>query len=295
MRAPHALVALAVVASGCVAAEPARPTPTAVPSPTATASIVSVSLSFAVVGRGASPAAHSSGPAIVVVGSLDEVPLLSNDLAPTYVRDAGALDRVRRADFARERFVAVFAGPQPSGGYSISVREVRADGDTVRLRVDLGRPAPGDSVSLAVDHPFQVLSLAGSLPLRPGMRWRAERGDGTVLVDHVYCGVELQRLDRPQDAAVRDCFLAARRAARTAQFVFVARTSEGDPVPLQVKSTAIGLIEVVRDARGVGSGPRRMFTYACEDAVLRPSETDPRAQYLEFTSCQGDGPSTPGP
>lgn len=65
-----------------------------------------------------------------------------------------------KADLKRNRIVAVFAGTQPMGGYSVSILSVRRTAPgVVTITARLNRPTPEMMVTQALTQPFVVLRL----------------------------------------------------------------------------------------------------------------------------------------
>ncbi len=62
-------------------------------------------------------------------------------------------------DFRRDSVIAVFTGQKPSGGYGVSVNEVRLEGNDVIVNVTETRPGPGDITTQALTHPWVMVQV----------------------------------------------------------------------------------------------------------------------------------------
>lgn len=87
-------------------------------------------------------------------------------------------------DWAHEVAVVVDMGEQRTGGYGVSVLQVRAaNPDRVELQLDVRRPSPGMFVMQAVTHPYAVARVP-----------KAGLGRGPVtLVAYDQAGAEVAR------------------------------------------------------------------------------------------------------
>jgi hypothetical protein len=56
-------------------------------------------------------------------------------------------------------YLAAYWGAKPTGGYSVSVRGARAEGDRVTVRLALERPPPDAIVTQAFTYPYAVALL----------------------------------------------------------------------------------------------------------------------------------------
>ena len=78
-----------------------------------------------------------------------------------------------------------------------------------------------------------------------------------------FCGVEEGGLRGSIDADVRDCFLAALRAGRAAEFASIHSTTEGDPVATIVRALAGGGLEFLDDSTQDTFGSRAWTRTVC--------------------------------
>lgn len=84
-------------------------------------------------------------------------------------------------NFATRSVVLVFQGQQSSGGYSVSVEEIRRDGTLLAVRVNERRPASGDITTQAITSPFVAVSVprpAGGTTVRFADAGEPEGGAG---------------------------------------------------------------------------------------------------------------------
>lgn len=61
-------------------------------------------------------------------------------------------------------YLLAAAGEKPTGGYAVSVSEVRLVGDELQVAVTTSGPKPGDMVAQAISYPKAVVSVLGKLP-----------------------------------------------------------------------------------------------------------------------------------
>lgn len=62
-------------------------------------------------------------------------------------------------DFKKDDVIAVFAGAKPTGGYSISIGEVKRTPKSAEVHVTLLKPAPGAIVTQAFTQPFAMRAV----------------------------------------------------------------------------------------------------------------------------------------
>ncbi|HEX8922354.1 MAG TPA: protease complex subunit PrcB family protein, partial [Pyrinomonadaceae bacterium] len=62
-------------------------------------------------------------------------------------------------NFNTRAVVLVYQGRKNTGGYGISVAEIRREGTTLTVRVNEQRPKPGDVVTDALTSPFVAVSI----------------------------------------------------------------------------------------------------------------------------------------
>jgi hypothetical protein len=58
-------------------------------------------------------------------------------------------------------YLVVYAGQQPTGGYSVGVAGARVEGDRVTVRVSLEDPPPDAIVTQSLTYPYEVSVLRG--------------------------------------------------------------------------------------------------------------------------------------
>jgi len=61
-------------------------------------------------------------------------------------------------DFQDKIVIAIFAGQQPSGGYTVGVSNIKRINENLFLTLSFTEPKRNDSVSLALTQPFIILS-----------------------------------------------------------------------------------------------------------------------------------------
>lgn len=62
-------------------------------------------------------------------------------------------------DFKRYDVVGYFAGSRPSGGFSVTLGEIKRRGKVATVSVTLFKPGPGDFVTLAFTQPFALRAV----------------------------------------------------------------------------------------------------------------------------------------
>lgn len=63
-------------------------------------------------------------------------------------------------DFSTDMVLAVVMGQRSSGGYSIDIKEVFSNNETLSVVVETMSPAPGDVVTLALTNPYDIVTIA---------------------------------------------------------------------------------------------------------------------------------------
>lgn len=79
----------------------------------------------------------------------------------------GYVNRIRKPgfviptiDFEKETIVAVFMGKKTSGGYSVSIDQVKDVGDEkIEVTVQEEKPKKGEMVTMAITQPFCIVKL----------------------------------------------------------------------------------------------------------------------------------------
>jgi hypothetical protein len=70
---------------------------------------------------------------------------------------------VPRVDFTRYSIVAVFAGEQPTGGYSVEILSVETSGsptqEQLAITVQHLQPGAGDFVTEALTYPYHIIRI----------------------------------------------------------------------------------------------------------------------------------------
>ena len=61
-------------------------------------------------------------------------------------------------DFGSRMVLAYFRGTLPTGGYGAEIRDIEQRGDTLHVGVALTNPARGEAVTMALTHPFHIMS-----------------------------------------------------------------------------------------------------------------------------------------
>ncbi|HEX8617742.1 MAG TPA: protease complex subunit PrcB family protein [Thermoanaerobaculia bacterium] len=62
-------------------------------------------------------------------------------------------------DFATETAVFLFGGERPTGGYSVAVRGVRVEGDTLVVDGSVNAPPPDAMSTQAITSPYAVIAV----------------------------------------------------------------------------------------------------------------------------------------
>lgn len=80
-------------------------------------------------------------------------------------------------DFAKGALVAVHLGERRTGGYSVSVTDIRRDGKRLKVTAVESRPAPDAIVTMALTQPYHMVRIP---PVEPGTRldvtWQVAKG-----------------------------------------------------------------------------------------------------------------------
>jgi len=63
-----------------------------------------------------------------------------------------------KIDFDDNIVIAIFAGQQPSGGYSLNVTNIKRIDDNLFITVNFHQPAQNEKIGLALTQPFILLS-----------------------------------------------------------------------------------------------------------------------------------------
>ena len=74
-------------------------------------------------------------------------------------RDPNLQGKISDADMTRSNFIILNMGEKPSGGYSISVKEVRETPDAIIVKVKESEPEPGSMTTMAVTNPYAVVKI----------------------------------------------------------------------------------------------------------------------------------------
>ena len=88
------------------------------------------------------------------------IELVSDEAAWRRAWDSiGGGRRLPEVNFVTRSVVLVFQGQKPTGGYSVSVEEIRRDGTALAVRVNERRPASGDITAQVITSPFVAVSV----------------------------------------------------------------------------------------------------------------------------------------
>ncbi len=98
-----------------------------------------------------------------------------NDLWQQHTYNTEPPPPVPQVDFTPYSVVAVFAGEQPTGGYSVEILSVETSGsqtqEQLAIRVQHRQPGAGDFVTEALTYPYHII--------------RIPKIDGRVVFKHV--------------------------------------------------------------------------------------------------------------
>jgi hypothetical protein len=74
-------------------------------------------------------------------------------------------------DFAKGSLVAIHLGERRTGGYSVTVTEIRQKGKELTVTAVERRPPPGAIVTMALTQPYQIVRIP---PVKAGTRLRVD-------------------------------------------------------------------------------------------------------------------------
>lgn len=60
-------------------------------------------------------------------------------------------------NFETEMVLAIFAGQQPSGGYSIKIEKIKLIDETLKIYFSYREPGPSENVTLAITQPYHIV------------------------------------------------------------------------------------------------------------------------------------------
>lgn len=69
------------------------------------------------------------------------------------------IETVPEIDFSTKSVIFAFMGQKPTGGHSITVKDVKADGDTTTVTIVKTTPKPGDNVTMALTAPYCIVAI----------------------------------------------------------------------------------------------------------------------------------------
>jgi hypothetical protein len=98
-------------------------------------------------------AGYASATGATAVVAADEAAYRSAWTSMVGVGEAPAID------FATETAVFLFGGQRPTGGYSVAVRGVRVEGDTLVVDGSVSSPAPDTMGTQAITSPYAVIAV----------------------------------------------------------------------------------------------------------------------------------------
>ncbi|MDZ8069880.1 MAG: protease complex subunit PrcB family protein [Nostoc sp. DedQUE08] len=85
------------------------------------------------------------------------------DLWQQHTSNAEPPPPVPQVDFTRYSVVAVFAGEQPTGGYSVEILSVETSGsqtqEQLAITVQHRQPSAGDFVTEALTYPYHIIRI----------------------------------------------------------------------------------------------------------------------------------------
>jgi hypothetical protein len=119
----------------------------------AAAERTAAAIPFERVVRGFSGGEGPKKPTAFVVLKASDVATFEGFLRPEDAR------RVHQVDLAARAVVVAFSGREPSTGFRLTVRRLSMARRTLRIIVELRRPAPTTPVLPAVSHPYDVVKV----------------------------------------------------------------------------------------------------------------------------------------
>ena len=69
------------------------------------------------------------------------------------------IENIPEVDFSKSNVVALYMGQRNTGGYSITIETMRADGETTYLKKKETTPEPGSMVSMALTAPYVIVAI----------------------------------------------------------------------------------------------------------------------------------------
>lgn len=134
---------------------------------------------------GDEPAAAPSGsvtsdtavsPALFVTGDREEAERLAD-----FRDDADLQATVETIDFDDNWLVVAFRGQVSTAGYGIAVEDVEYDGRSVRVRISLSDPLPGEMVAQVISSPFAAIVIPRqAVPVEKPTTWLMSTGNGSI-------------------------------------------------------------------------------------------------------------------
>ncbi len=110
-------------------------------------------------------------PALVVARSRAEAECFIGLLNPSTAKQVAA-ERIRGMDFKREWVVVVIRGRMGSGGFGISVEEIKRAPEGINVRVNLIDPDPRVFQQANMPHPFHIIRVPrGEVNSAPQGEW----------------------------------------------------------------------------------------------------------------------------
>jgi hypothetical protein len=117
-----------------------------------------MNIDFTMIARG-TDSGYQSASQIMVIDNSEQW----NDLWQQHTCNTEPPPPVPRMDFTRHSVVAVFAGEQPTGGYSVEILSAETSGSQtqvqLRITVQHRQPSAGDFVIEALTYPYHMIRI----------------------------------------------------------------------------------------------------------------------------------------
>jgi hypothetical protein len=118
-----------------------------------------MNIDFTTIARGSDSGYQSASQIMVIDNSAQWI-----DLWQQHTSNTEPPPPVPQVDFTRYSVVAVFAGEQPTGGYSVEIVSVETSSsqtqEQLAINVEHRQPSAGDFVTEALTYPYHMIRIA---------------------------------------------------------------------------------------------------------------------------------------
>ena len=117
-----------------------------------------MNIDFTTIARGSDSGYQSASQIMVIDNSEQWI-----DLWQQHTSNTEPPPPVPQVDFTRYSVVAVFAGEQPTGGYSVEILSAETSGsptqEQLAITVEHRQPSAGDFVTEALTYPYHMITI----------------------------------------------------------------------------------------------------------------------------------------